>query len=466
MDAGCPGDRRPAPPQLGASCVLSTPRVNPVARRNRPPRLATMSESDATPKQITVTPGENRAPARGWFLNRRKPPTGTPGREGRPGASEVSSVEDSLPHGMLVAGAWSWRLLVVGAVIAVAIFLVVQLRLIIIPLMIAVLISALLVPFVDFLHRHRWPRWAAIVAAMVAVIVVVGGLLYLAIWQVTKESHELQTQSVAAYDQFRSWLTTGPLGLSESQITGALDSLVKSIQQDSQIFISGALSIGSTLGHVLAGVLLTLFSTLFILIDGRSIWGWIVRIFPKRSRAAVDGAGQAGWVTLRNFVKVQILVASIDALGIGLGAFFLGLPLVIPIAVLVFLGSFIPVVGAVVTGALAVFIALIFKGWVFALIMLGVVLLVQQIEGHVLQPLIMGTAVKVHPLAVVLAVAAGSLLAGIPGALFAVPIAAVLNVMVHYVSSGVWREGATGKFAAPDTVLWQTVPRPPRRART
>ncbi|KRC49634.1 permease [Leifsonia sp. Root227] len=424
-----------------------------------------MSDNDATPKQITVTPGENRAPARGWFLKARGAAQGKPARTGQPG-EPGASVEESLPHGMLVAGAWSWRLLVIGAVIAVAIFLVVQLRLIIIPLLIAVLISALLVPFVDFLHRHRWPRWAAIVAAMVSVIVVIGGLLYLAVWQVTRQSHELQTQSVAAYDQFRAWLTSGPLGLSESQISGALDSLTKSIQQDSQIFISGALSIGSTLGHVLAGVLLTLFSTLFILIDGRSIWNWIVRIFPKRARRAVDGAGQAGWVTLRNFVKVQILVASIDALGIGLGAFFLGLPLVIPIAVLVFLGSFIPVVGAVVTGALAIFIALIFKGWVFAVIMLAVVLLVQQIEGHVLQPLIMGTAVKVHPLAVVLAVAAGSLLAGIPGALFAVPVAAVLNVMVHYVSSGAWREGSAGPYAAPDTVLWQTVPRQPRRART
>ena len=165
-----------------------------------------------------------------------------------------------------------------------------------------------------------------------------------------------------------------------------------------------------------------------------------MRIFPQAGpRRPSTAPGKAGWVTLRNFVKVQILVASIDALGIGLGAFFLGLPLVIPIAVLVFLGSFIPIVGAVVTGALAVFIALVFKGWVFALIMLGVVLLVQQIEGHVLQPFIMGTAVKVHPLAVVLAVAAGSLLAGIPGALFAVPFVAVLNVMVHYVSSGVWR---------------------------
>jgi predicted PurR-regulated permease PerM len=187
-------------------------------------------------------------------------------------------------------------------------------------------------------------------------------------------------------------------------------------------------------------VLLTLFSTLFILIDGRGIWAWIVRIFPRRARLALDGAGKAGWLTLQNFIKVQILVATIDAIGIGAGAAILQLPLAIPIAVLVFLGSFIPVIGAVATGALAVFIALVYNGWVVALIMLCIVLLVQQIEGHVLQPLVMGTAVKVHPLAVVLAVAGGSVVAGIPGALFAVPIVAVLNVMIGYIARGDWRQ--------------------------
>jgi predicted PurR-regulated permease PerM len=414
-----------------------------------------MADTDATPPVPNGTPGENRAPARSWLLGRRRRELDEP----------VESIDESLPRGVRMAGAWSWRLLVVGAVIAVFIFLVIQLRLIIIPLLIAVLISALLVPLVDFLRRHKWPRWLAIVTAMVGVIAIVGGLLYLAIWQVTRQSHELSVQSVAAYDQFRAWLTSGPLGLSEQQITDGLNSIGSSFQQDSQVFISGALSLGSTLGHVLTGLLLTLFSTLFILIDGKSIWGWIVRIFPKRARAAIDGAGQAGWLTLRNFVKVQIVVASIDAVGIGLGAFILGLPLVVPIAVLVFLGSFIPIVGAVITGAVAVLIALIFKGWVFALIMLGIVLLVQQIEGHVLQPFIMGTAVKVHPLAVVLAVAAGSLLAGIPGALFAVPFAAVLNVMVHYISSGAWRTRPPGEYDQPQAVLWQTVPRPIRRPR-
>jgi predicted PurR-regulated permease PerM len=374
-------------------------------------------------------------------------------------------VDESVPRGVRVAGAWSWRLLVIGGVIAVIVFLIIQLRLIVIPVLIAVLVSALLVPFVAFLHRHRWPRWLAIVTAMLALILIVGALVYLVVFQVRSESSHLRDQSVAAYNDFRSWLTTGPLDLTQAQIDQYLAQLWTSLQRDSQVFISGALSIGATLGHVLAGVLLTLFSTLFILIDGKGIWSWIVRIFPRRARPAVDGAGTAGWATLVNFVRVQILVASIDAVGIGLGAFILQLPLVIPIAVLVFLGSFIPIVGAVITGALAVVIALIYNGWVAALVMLGVVLLVQQVEGHVLQPLIMGTAVKVHPLAVVLVVAAGSLVAGIPGALFAVPLVAVLNVMIGYVSGGTWRQerpgGAPRPPAKTSAPLWRTVPRRP-----
>lgn len=375
------------------------------------------------------------------------------------------TVEESLPRGILLAGAWSWRLLVIGAVCAVFVFLIVQLRLIVIPVLVAILVSALLVPLVNFLHRHRWPRWLAIALAMIGTILVVTALVFFAVQQIRGEFPDLRKQGIASYEGLRVWLSGPPLNLSDAQLNGYLAQIGDAIQQDGQVLISGALSIGSTLGHLLTGVLLALFSTLFILIDGKGIWAWVVRIFPKRARSAVDGAGKTGWITLGNFVKVQILVATIDAVGIGLGAFFLGLPLVVPIAVLVFLGSFIPVVGAVLTGVLAVVVALVYHGWFAALIMLAVVLLVQQIEGHVLQPLIMGTAVKVHPLAVVLAVAAGSFLAGIPGALFAVPFAAVLNVMVHYIAGGAWRASpATGSPPA-EGVLWQTVPRPQRPRR-
>lgn len=394
---------------------------------------------------------------RGRFIGRR------PSRESetQPPTAPRRDASESVPFGVRLAAAWSWRLLLIGGVIAVVIFLIIQLRLIVIPILVAVLLGALLVPFSLFLQRHRWPKWLAVTVAMLSALAVVGGLLTLGIWQIARGFDELTAQSLVAWEDFREWLLEGPFQLTEAQLNDIVDRAIASAQQDTGFLVSGALSLGSTLGHFLAGMLLALFATLFILIDGRGIWNWIVGVFPRRARAAVDGAGTAGWATLQNFVKVQILVATIDAIGIGLGAFFLGLPLAVPIAILVFLGSFIPIVGAVVTGALAVFVALVYNGPVIALIMLGIVLLVQQVEGHVLQPLIMGTAVKVHPLGVVVAVATGSFLAGIPGALFAVPVAAVINVMIIYISGGSWKDDAGPPAVETRSPLWRTVPQRP-----
>lgn len=335
-------------------------------------------------------------------------------------------------------------MLVVLGLIAVLIYLVITLKYIVIPFLIAILIAALLVPVVNFCVRMKWPRWAAVTVVLAGFLAVVSGLIVVVVTQVRSGLPALQIQSAAAYENLREFLRDSPLQLSDADLDGYLNEIFDVIQRDSQALVSGILSVGSTAGHVLTGALLSVFATIFVLVDGKRIWSWTVRLFPRRARNAVDGAGVAGWLTLTTFVKVQIFVAAVDAIGIGVGAWILGLfyggfPLVIPIAVAVFLGSFIPVIGALVTGALAVFIALVFLGPIPAVIMLGIVLLVQQLEGHILQPLVMGTAVKVHPLAVVFAVAAGSFVAGIPGALFAVPLVAVVNVMTKYIASGDWR---------------------------
>jgi predicted PurR-regulated permease PerM len=372
--------------------------------------------------------------------------------------SEARKIDDSLPRGVLLASAWSWRLLLIGAAIAVLLVVIARLRLIVVPVLIAVLLCALLVPLKGLLVRLRLPKWLAIVVCMLLTIAVIGGLLYLVGQQVRAESATLQLQSMHAEESLRTWLEGPPFNLSNQQIDDGIRQISTAAHTDSQLLITGALSVGSTVGHFATGILLTLFSTLFILIDGEGIWRWVVSVFPRTARGAADGAGRAGWTTLQSFARVQILVASIDALGIGLGAFFLGLPLAIPVAVLVFLGSFIPIVGAVVTGTLAVFIALVYKGIWFALVMLLIVLFVQQLEGHVLQPLIMGTAVKVHPLAVVIVVAAGSLLAGIPGALFSVPFAAVLNAMIGYISLESWKTAPPPLLQDSRRALWQVVP--------
>jgi predicted PurR-regulated permease PerM len=358
--------------------------------------------------------------------------------------STPAPTAEPVPYGVRLAAAWSWRILAIAAVIALFIFLITQLRGIVIPLMVAILLAALLVPLVSALVRHRWPKWLAVIVAMVGLIAVIGGLVVLVVFQVRGGFADLQQQSIQAFDNFKDYLLTSPLHLTETDIDKYVAQAWAAIQNDSQALLSGALSVGSSAGRFVAGLLLTLFATIFLLIDGAGIWRWTVRLFPRRARAAVDGSGRAGWVTLTSFVRVQIFVAFVDAVGIGLGAwiiglFFGGFPLVIPIAIAVFLGSFIPVVGAVLTVFLAVFVALIYLNPFAAFLMLCVVIAVQQIEGHVLQPLVMGSAVSVHPLAVVFAVAAGSFLAGIPGALFAVPVVAVVNVMVSYIARGEWR---------------------------
>jgi len=371
-----------------------------------------------------------------------------------------TEVTESLPRGLRIATAYSWRLLVIAAAIGVGVWLVIQLKLLVVPLLVAILVTALLFPAFTWMLRHRVPKWLAIVIAAVGALAIVGGLLWLVVWQVARQWDSVQARTVAAFGRFREYLIDGPLGLSADQIDEWLSQVGPFIQEQAELLVSGALAIGSTLGHVATGAVLALFILLSLLADGAGIWRWTTKLFPTRARPAVDGAGRAGWLTVVSYARTQLLVATIDAIGIGLGAYFLGVPLAIPVAVLVFLGAFIPIVGAVISGTLAVFLALVYNGPWTALWMLVVVLGVQQIEGHILQPLLMGAAVKVHPLAVVLVVAGGAMIAGIPGALFAVPLAAFVNVVAVYLNSRSWE---TGERPHGD-YIWSTVPRP-RRSR-
>lgn len=368
-----------------------------------------------------------------------------------------SDLSPAVPPALRQATAYSWRLLVIAAAIGVVVWLVIQLKLLVIPLLVAILITALVWPAFSFLLRHRWPRWLAIVVTVLGTIAVISGLLWLAVWQITREFGSVRDRTVEAVGQFRQYLIDGPLHLSAQQIDDGLRQAGTFLQQQAEVLWTGALAIGTTIGHVGTGLLLTLFILLCLLADGGGIWRWTTRLFPRVARPAVDGAGRAGWRTVITYARTQLLVATIDAIGIGVGAFLLGVPLAIPIGVLVFLGAFIPFVGAVVTGALAVFIALVYNGPLIALFMLIVVLGVQQIESHVLQPILMGSAVKVHPLAVVLVVAGGAMIGGIPGALFAVPLAAFVNVVSVYLSSHAWRDG--GSVVDSADLIWQTVPR-------
>jgi predicted PurR-regulated permease PerM len=339
-------------------------------------------------------------------------------------------VDDPIPRGLRIGAGFTWRLLIIALGLAVVGVLAIELSEIVIPFLIGLLLSALLIPLSGFLRRHGWPKWIAIVTTWVVVFAVLGGLGVLVTEQFRAELPALEKQIDHVIESAKSLLATHPLGLTEAKITSYVSKAGAWLQSHAAQIGSGAAAAGSDLIHVLEGVLIVIFVTLFMMIDGPHIWIWVTHLFPRRTRPRINAAGAAGWHTLTSFIRVQLVVAAVDGIGIGIGAWILGLPLAIPIGVIVFLGAFVPIVGAIVGGVVAVGIALIFHGWVQALIMLGIVLLVMQLEAHLLHPLLTGSAVKVHPLGVILGVTAGAAVAGIAGAFFAVPLIATANSMI------------------------------------
>lgn len=368
-------------------------------------------------------------------------------------------VDENVPASLKITAAYSWRLLVIAGAIALFIWLVMLLKLLVIPVLVAILLTALLSPAFSLMLRARFPRWLAIALTVIGTLGVVTGLMWLVVWQVRTQLPEVQAKTADAIEQVRSFLMTGPMHLSSAQIDQYIRRGMDLLNEQADLLLNGALAVTGTAAHIATGALLALFILICLLADGAGIWRWTLKLFPRSARPAADAAARNGWSTVIDYARTQLLVAGIDAVGIGIGAAVLGVPMPIPIAVLVFLGSFVPIVGAVLTGAVAVFLALVYNGAVVGLLMLGVVLLVQQLEGHILQPILMGSAVKVHPLAVVLVVAGGAMIAGIPGALFAVPLAAFVNVAAVTISTGAWR---TGREPVAD-LIWSTVPRERQR---
>lgn len=347
--------------------------------------------------------------------------------------AEAALAERVVPVSVRAAAAWSWRVLLILATIGVLVLGLAVSKVLWVPVVVALLLTVLLSPLVEVLvTRARFGRGAASVTAVVLLLAVVAGLVTLAGRQIATGFEDLWAQTQAGFTELLDSLAEGPLQLDRAEVDAYLDQAGDQLSANSDSLVSGAISATVTIGHVLAGALVALFTTLFFLKDGALIWAWLVRLVPAPSRLRVHEAGRRGLVTLTAFTRTQILVALIDAVGIGLGALILGIPLAVPLAILVFLASFIPFVGAIATGAIAVLVALVDQGPTTALIMLLVVLAVQQVEGHVLQPLLLGHAVSLHPVAVLLAVTAGSLAAGIVGALFAVPFVATLNTVVLY----------------------------------
>ncbi|MEU7630233.1 AI-2E family transporter [Nocardia sp. NPDC049220] len=335
-----------------------------------------------------------------------------------------------------VAAAWGWRLLVLFALGIVLAGIVQKLATVVIPLAIALLAAALLAPLVDWMQRLGVPRGLAVFVALVGSLGVVAGIMTFVIEQFVDGVPQLTDEFTNSIHSIQDWLINGRLHLSNEQIRNAGDTIVKALQSNQTSLTSGALTTATVIGELLTGTFLTLFILIFFLYSGDQIWEFVTRIVPTEHRVRVRTAGQLGFGTLVGFVRATVAVAAVDAIGIGTGLAILGVPLALPLASLVFIGAFIPIIGAVLAGFLAVFIALVTKGLVTALIVLGIIIAVMQLEGHVLQPLLLGRAVSIHPLAVVLAITAGVVLGGIAGGLLAVPFVAVMNTAIRSLLAG------------------------------
>jgi predicted PurR-regulated permease PerM len=338
-----------------------------------------------------------------------------------------------VPTSLRIAAAWSWRAVVVVAALYLVLRAAGYIAVVIVPVFVALLLAALLQPGAAWLRRHGWPRPLSALTMLVVGVGVVAGIITLVVEEFITGYADLAAQVGQGLTQIQD-LAVRTFPISQAQINDAVQSAQDAIVANQETLTSGAVTTAATVGEVFTGMLLTLFTLFFFLLDGRQIWLWLVGLAPTNSQAYLDEAARRSWRTLISYVRATIAVAAFDAVFIGVGLTFLGTPLVVPLAALVFLGAFIPIIGSFLAGTVSVLVTLVAVGPVRALIALGIIVLVMQLEGHVLQPLLLGRAVSVHPLAVVLGIAAGLLIGGIFGALIAVPVIACGNVAGTYLS--------------------------------
>lgn len=338
-----------------------------------------------------------------------------------------------------VAASWAWRFLVIIAALGLILYGITKVSIIFVPLAVALLLTLLLEPMHFRLQKWHVPKTLSAVISLLVGVGLVVAMIWIATSQLAHGAPALLAKAGGGFDKALAWLSDGPLDLDQAQIDKYFKELTAQITafatKYSSSIASSALSVTSSVASVVTTILISLFCLFFFLKDGRQIWIWMIRMLPVPAREPVHEAAIRGWTTLNGYIRAQALVALVDSVFISIGAAILGAgSMTIPLALLIFIGSFIPIVGAVTTGAMAVLILLLDKGFMAAVIMLIVILAVQQIESNVLQPMLMSNAVSLHPLAVLLGVTAGTFLAGIIGALLVVPIIAFCNTVVLYLT--------------------------------
>ncbi len=357
--------------------------------------------------------------------------------QSHPEQNDPGNARNSVSWNLRVGAAWSWRFLVVLGAVAAILYLMSYISSIVIAILVAMLLAMLLAPVVNFLKRKlNMGQTAAAAVGLLIGIFIVTVLLAIALTQLIQQLPQIAKESVEGIGKLLDWVADGPWG-SEADalrqyLTDVQDDIMAFLKEHSTTIASEAIWFASSAVSLATNGLLMVFILFFFLKDGRQMWTVALRSMPKRWRNRVNEAAIRGWITLGFYVRTQTKVAAIDAAGIGIGAFALGVPMAFPITVLVFLCAFVPIVGAFVSGAVAILLALVNNGVTAAIIMFIIVLTVQQLEGNVLQPWLMSQAVSLHPVVVVLAVMIGGSVAGIAGAVFSVPLLAFLNVTTLY----------------------------------
>lgn len=349
-------------------------------------------------------------------------------------ASRTRSDRHPVPAAYRAAAAWSWRTLVIAAAIALIGFVLWQVRVVVFAIAIAVLLSALLQPAVTWLRRLRLHRGVAAGVVFVVFLALVSGVLTLVGDAVGDQFEEVVERAGEGLTELQAWFAGPPFYLTDEQIQMWVDRIVAAIGQDEQSLTAGAVAGAAAAVEFLSGLVIALFALLMFLYDGPGIWRWAVGLFPRNARSRVDGAGNQAWVTLTSYIRGQTLIAVFDGFFITVMLWILGVPLALALGVLVFFGAYVPLVGAIVAGAAAVLVAFVANGLVTAVIVLIGIIVIQQVEGNVFAPLVLGRMARIHPLAVVLAITLGVLVAGILGGIVAVPLVAMANSVGKYLA--------------------------------
>ena len=338
-----------------------------------------------------------------------------------------------IPTGLDVAAGIAWRLLFVAAATFAVVVVLDALAVVVVPVVIALIVASLLAPEAHLLAaRVRWmPHALATAIVILGGLALVGAVFYGVVVSFVSGLPELSAQLSRSVTEIQNWLRTGPVGLDNQQFAAIGQQVVDAAATSQAQIAAGALGAVSTFGELLTEGLLTLFVVIFFVLDGGRVWGFLLRGVPRRARDRTDVAGRRAFSSLVGYTRAIVVVAAIDAVTAGIGLWLIGVPLAVPLAALIFFGAFVPTLGALVTGAVAALVALVSGGVTDMLLVILLLLAVQNLEGYILQPLFLGRSIRLHPLAVVLPIACGLVLAGIPGALLAVPLVTVLDAGVR-----------------------------------